>query len=523
MEMKTALARLVLAFMILALSAIGCAVPPPAEPAATPAAPTPMEAQPEEAAGGTLRIGVEVDPVSLDPHHYKAGGVDLAVIHLLTDGLVTFDRDMNIIPQLATSWEWEDNTTLRFELREGVTFHDGTPWDAEAAKYNFERIMEAPEVASYFGRLESVDVVDDYTIVLKLSEPYAPFLRNLASPVGGMVSPEAAEALGEDLSRQVVGTGAFKLEEWLPREQLVLVRNPDYWGTAPKLEKVIFRPLPEESTRMLAFQAGELDVIKSPSPSQVPVLEQAEDSRVVRTTQLRNLWLGIENGDPVLDDVRVRQAIAHAIDRDALVDFVAEGLVAKANSLIPPTMMDLPEPAYPYDPERAKELLAEAGYEDGLTLKLWAPEGRYFKGKEIAEAIQQQLKDVGIETDLQIWEWGAYNNAILEHNQQLWIQGWGFVTGDPEAMRALFSTDGPFNSFNLADDRIDALFDAGVATVGEAEREAVYAEMQTRLIEELATVVPIYFLVGFYGVRDNVHDFYLHPLELIDLSETWVE
>jgi peptide/nickel transport system substrate-binding protein len=486
--------------------------------------PTPGPEEPVAAQmGGTLRIGTRVDPQSFDPHHYKAGGIDLAVLDLLTDGLVTFDRKMNIVPQLATSWEWLDDTTLRFELRQGVVFHDGTPWNAEAARVNFERIATAAEVAGYYGQIASVEVVDDHTIDLKLKAPYAPILRNLAAPVGGMLSPAAIEELGDEIARSPVGTGPYKLEEWVPNERLVLVRNPSYWDRPFKLDKLIFRPFPEEATRLLAFQAGELDVIQDPVPSTVKTLEQDDRFRVVRATQLRNLWLGIENGDETLDNIKLRQAIAYAIDRDALVNLVAEGLADVAEGLIPPDMMGLPPVAYPYDPGKAKELLAEAGYPDGIKLNLWAPQGRYLKDKEIGEAIQAQLKQVGIDAELQIWEWGAYNKAILEHEQQLWVQGWGFLAGDPEGLRSLLYTGGPFNSFNLSDPEVDKLFDQGVATPNESERKAIYGELERRLVQDLATVVPIYFQVGIYATTDKVHDFYPHPLELIDITQTWIE
>ncbi len=484
---------------------------------------TPAAEVPAGQIGGTLRIGTRVDPQSLDPQHYKAGGIDLATIDLVTDGLVTFDRFMNIIPQLATSWDWLDNTTLRFKLREGVVFSDGEPWNAEAAKANFDRIATAAEVKGYFGRIESTEVVDDYTIELNLSAPYAPLLNNLASPVAGMVSPAAAEELGEDMARKPVGAGPYVLEEWIPNERLVFVKNPTYWGTPFNMDTLIFRPFPEEATRLLAFQAGELDVIQDPVPSSVKTLEQDDRFQIVRATQMRNLWLGIENGDETLENVTLRQAIAHAIDRDTLVNLVAEGMADVAHALIPPDMMDLPTVAYPYDPAKAQELLAEAGYPDGITLTLWAPQGRYLKDKEIGEAIQAQLKEVGINAELEIWEWGAYNKAILEHEQQLWVQGWGFVTGDPEALRSLLYSDGPFNSFNLQDPEVDALFDLGVATVDEEGRQAVYNDLQQLLVRDLATIVPIYFQVGFYATTKQVHDFYPHPLELIDVSQTWIE
>jgi len=473
--------------------------------------------------GGTLRIGTRVDPQSFDPHHYKAGGIDLAVLDLLMDGLVTFDRRMNIVPQLATSWEWLDNTTLRFELRQGVVFQDGTPWNAEAAKVNFDRIATAAEVKGYYGQIASTTVVDDYTIDLNLAAPYAPILRNLAAPVGGMLSPAAIDELGDEIARKPVGTGPYMLQEWSPNERLVLVKNPTYWGTPFNLDELILRPFPEEATRLLAFQAGELDVIQDPVPSTVKALEQDDRFQVVRATQLRNLWLGIENGDETLENLKLRQAIAHAVDRDALVNLVAEGLADVAEGLIPPDMMGLPPVAYPYDPDKARELLAEAGYADGVTLNLWAPQGRYLKDKEIGEALQAQLKEVGINAELQIWEWGAYNKAILEHEQQLWVQGWGFLAGDPEGLRSLLHSEGAFNSFNLQDPKVDELFDQGVSTSDEAGRKAIYGELEQLLVQDLATVVPIYFQVGIYATTKEVHDFYPHPLELIDITQAWIE
>jgi len=498
---------------------------PAAAPTTAGAAPTAAtQAQPTQAGktGGNLRIGTRVDPQSLDPHHYKAGGIDIAVIDLLMDGLVTFDRKMNIVPQLATSWEWVDNTTLRFKLRQGVVFQDGTPFNAAAAKVNLDRMAQAAEVKGYYGQLASTETPDDSTVVLKLKAPFAPFLRNLASPLGGMISPAAIEKYGNDLPRRPVGTGPFKLNEWLPNERLVVAKNPTYWGTPVKLDQVTFRPFPEEATRLLSFQAGELDVIQDPVPSSVKQLEADPRFQIVKTQQMRNLWLGIENGDKTLENVKLRQAIAYAIDRNTLVNMVAEGMASVAESLLPPEMMNLPKVAYPYDPAKAKALLAEAGAQN-VKLNLWAPQGRYLKDKEIGEAIQQELKQVGIDAQLQIWEWGAFNKAIMEHKQQLWIQGWGFLAGDPDGMASLFGSQGAFNSFNLKDSKVDDLFAKGVSTVDEAGRKAVYGDLEKRLVQDLATVVPIYFQLGFYATTKKVHEVYPHPLELIDLLDAWME
>ncbi|MHB1416526.1 MAG: ABC transporter substrate-binding protein [Chloroflexota bacterium] len=528
--------------MAAALAAAGASLPilsacatTPSAPAATatqaPSAPAPAATQapaptataPAAKKGGNLRIGTRVDPQSLDPHHYKAGGIDIATIDLLMDGLVTFDRKMTIVPQLATEWDWPDNTTLRFKLRQGVVFQDGTPFNAQAAKVNIDRMSKAAEVSGYYGQIGSCETPDDSTVVIKLKAPFAPLLRNLASPLGGMVSPAAIDKYGEDLPRNPVGTGPYMLDQWLPKQQLVMKKNPTYWGTAPNLDTITLRPFPEEATRLLSFQAGELDVIQDPVPSSVKQIEQDARFQVLRATQLRNLWLGIENGDQTLENVKLRQAIAHAVDRKTLVDMVAEGLADVAESLVPPDMMDLPKVAYPFDPAKAKQLLSEAGYAQGIKLNLWAPQGRYLKDKEIGEAVQAQLKDVGIDANLQVWEWGAYNKAILEHQQQLWIQGWGFLAGDPDGMASLFGSKGAFNSFNLKDDQVDQLFAKGVSTVDEAARKSTYGELQKRLVQDLATVVPIYFQVGFYAATKKVHELYPHPLELIDLLDAWIE
>ena len=338
-----------------------------------------------------------------------------------------------------------------------------------------------------------------------------------------MISPAAITKWGDELPRHPVGTGPYMLDEWKPKESLTLVKNPKYWGTPFNLDKLIFRPFPEEATRLLAFQAGELDVIQDPVPSSVTALQKDARFQVVRATQLRNLWLGMESGDKTLENIKLRQAIAYAIDRVSLVKLVAEGMADVAEGLIPPDAMDLPKVAYPYDPAKAKRCWPRQAMRQGIKLNLWAPQGRYLKDKEIGEAIQAQLKAVGIDAQLQISEWGAYNKAIMEHGQQLWIQGWGFLSGDPDGMASLLGSTGAFNSFNLKDAKVDELFSKGVTTVDPAGRKAIYGELQTLLIKDMATVVPIYFQVGFYATTKKVHDFYPHPLEMIDITQAWIE
>ncbi len=470
-----------------------------------------------------LRLGVGVDATTLDPHNYK-GGVDLLVDFLIYDTLVAFDVNLKLIPGLATSWENLDDTTWRFKLRQGVKFQDGTPFNAQAAKINLDRMRQAPRGKPYYGMIDAVTIEDDYTIIVKTKTASAPFLTNLCEAVGGMVSPKAIEQYGENLGTHPVGTGRFELESWRPKEKLVLKRNENYWGEKAKLDRFVLRPIPEEGTRDMAFASGEIDVISDPLPHRIARYKADKNVKVLTAPSTRTVWIGFNASDKVLKNVKLRQAIGYAINRDEIVEYIVENLALNAQAIIPPIIMKPKTPHnFPFDPAKAKKLLAEAGYPDGLTLNLWTCEGRYLKDRQIAEAVQAQLAKVGIKTKLQVMEWGAYLDALFRHEQQLYVIGWGFNAGNPDsALRSCFHSGSKFNFSAYEDPQINALLDKAVATLDAGKRYELYETIQEKLIDD-AALVPIYHKLEFYAASAKVKDFYPHPMELIDISRTTVD
>jgi peptide/nickel transport system substrate-binding protein len=470
-----------------------------------------------------LNIGVGVDVVTLDPHNYKATS-DLLVANLIFDTLVKFDLNMGVVPNLATSWEMVNDTTWRFKLRKGVKFQDGSPFNAEVARFNLLRMKDAPRGKGYYGMIKSATVEDDYTILVTTNHPFAPFMKNMCVDVGAMMSPEAIKKYGEQIISNPVGTGPFKLKEWRPKEKLVLVRNDEYWGKKAKLDEVVFSPIPEEGTRAMAFESGEIDVISDPLPHRIAAYKKDKNVKVITGPATRTVWVGFNVGDKVLSNLKLRQAIAHAINRDEIVNHVVEGLAINANAWIP-AIVEKSKKTYnfKYDPKRAKELLKQAGYPSGLELNLWTSEGRYLKDRQIAEAVQAQLAEVGIKTNIRVMEWGSYLDALARHEQQLYIIGWGFSAGDPDtALRLCFYSDNQFNYSNYKTPSMDKLLDDAVSTLDPKKRADLYEQVQQRLIDE-AIVVPIYHKLNIYAVNKKVIDFHPHPMERIEIEDTSIK
>jgi ABC-type transport system substrate-binding protein len=305
---------------------------------------------------------------------------------------------------------------------------------------------------------------------------------------------------------------------------LVLARNEDYWGKKAKLEEVIFRPIPEEGTRAMAFESGEIDIISDPLPHRIAAYKRDKNIDISTGPATRTVWVGFNVGDKVLTNLKLRQAIAHAINRDEIVTHVVEGLAINANAWIP-DIIEKSKKTYnfKYDPKLAKELLKEAGYPGGLELNLWTPEGRYLKDRQIAEAVQAQLAQVGIKTKIRVMEWGAYLDSLARHEQQLFIIGWGFSAGDPDtALRLCFYSTNQFNYSNYKSTTMDKLLDDAVSALDPKKRVELYEQVQQRLIDE-TIVVPIYHKLNIYAVNKKVNDFYPHPMERIEIAETSIK
>jgi peptide/nickel transport system substrate-binding protein len=486
--------------------------------------------------GGTLVYAAGADPDSLDAANTDSNPGE-AVGHMMNNYLVKFDAKVKIHPDLATSWtQSKDGLTWTFKLRKGVKFHDGTPFNAEAVKYNFDRFL-GPEKPLKSGLhdpiIKSVDVVDDYTVRFNLKAPFAFFLNNLAHSASGIVSPAAHKKWGKDLTLHPVGTGPFKFVEWVRGDHITLVRNDDYYEGKPRLEKIIIRTVREDSARVLGLEAGDYDLIVRIPPEDVPRLMREGKVRIDAEQSNRALRIAFNVTKKPFDDVRVRQALNYAVDKESIVKNIYQGLAAVIPDVVGPLNIGYaPVKGYGYDPAKAKKLLAEAGYPNGFKTTLWTPKGRYMKDFELAQAVQQQLAAVGVEASLETFEWGAYMAQLHkpkeEAKQDMYLIGWAPSTGEARwGIYPIMSCDqwrpkGSNDSF-YCNRKLDELIDKAVASTTMKARDDYLREAQELLVQDAAG---IYLLATkeTVGMSLKLHGIINSPLELVYATkDTWKE
>lgn len=482
----------------------------------------------EAASNKDLVIAVLSDATKLDPHL----GTDIPSANVyqgkIYEGLVQQDENMEIQPGLATEWKQLDDLTWEFKLREGVKFHDGTDFTAEAVKKTIERV-QAEETASprsnLFEMITEVKVVDDYTVQLITEYPYAPLLANLAHYAGGIISPAAIES-GEDLGQNPVGTGPYKLGEWKPGQEIKLVAFEDYWGDKPSMETVTFKVVPEDSTRIAMIETGEAHIAEPVPVTEVERIENSNSMELVRSDALGIDYIGFNVEKEPFNNVKVRQAISYAIDTEAIVNGVYNNVGTVATAPMGPAVWgyNAELDGYEYDLEKAKQLLAEAGYPDGFKTTIWTNDNK--ARMDVAEVVQSQLKGIGIEVETKVVEWGAYLEGTAKGEQDMFILGWSNMTGDADYNQYfLFHSDArgnPGNRSFYSNPKVDELIDKGRQETDEQKRLEIYAEAQKIEMEE----APIVFLRNdedLAAIGSNVKGFWMHPSGLYMIDKVTVE
>lgn len=523
----------VLALAGLALLLVGCpggAPPEPAQPATAPAAP----ALPP--ANNTFVFARGGDSVGLDPA-LEDDGESLKVAKNLFDGLVQFKPGTTEVePALAESFEVSpDGLTYTFKLRQGLTFHDGTPCNADAILFSLLRQHDPshPHHAAggqswkYWNAMGMSDVIasitktDDLTVIIKLNHAEAPFLANLAMPFCSAVSPTAVASLGERFPQQPVGTGPFKFESWEQEQKIVMVANDAYWGGRPKLDRVVWEVVKDKNTRALRFKSGEIHGLDDPTPDELEVIKQSAHAAVLQQPGMNVGYLAMNTAKKPFDDVRVRIAINHAINKKRLVDDIFRGMGQVAKNPLPPTLWGHADETedFAFDPAKAKALLAEAGHGAGLTTTLWyMPVTRPYMpdGKKVAEFIQLDLADIGVTANLVTFDWSTYLDKVNGGEHDMALLGWSGDNGDPDNfLFNLLSIQAASQkpSQNIAfwkNQDFDRLVTQAKRTTDQAERARLYREAQAVfhadppwvcLAHNLQTVV----------VRSDVRGFVLYP------------
>ncbi|MEX2542018.1 MAG: ABC transporter substrate-binding protein [Trueperaceae bacterium] len=492
------------------------------------------------AAAQTLVYGQSGFPTTLDSVDSQDGN-SLTVSVNITERLIGFERGgTGLAPALATSWSANDDATVwTLELREGVAFHDGTLFDAEAVKFNLDRWNDESHPHGYrdegktfvpwtwvFGGfkgdgsiLEEVRVVDDHTVELVMAEPVGLLPSMLAAIYFQIDSPTAVMEAGGAYGMPgtgSVGTGPFAFVEWREGERLVVERNSDYWGDVAQVEQVIFRGIEDPTARLTELLAGSIDIAVNMAADDLAIIEESADLEpVVAEAELNVGYLGMHQANEPFDDERVRIAIAHAIDREAIVEAFYGGLGSVAVDFLPPTLWGHADSEpYPYDPERARQLLEEAGHPNGFNTELWyMPVSRpyYPSPQPIAETMASYLADVGIDAELMTEDWTTYLGDYNTGKFPMYMLGWNADYADPDNF--LYTFFGPSAPAALGWDdpeTIDLLERARQAPTQD-ERQQLYEQALERVHDQMPSL-PVAHTSSVNATRTIVSGFQVSPL-----------
>jgi len=493
----------------------------------------------DDKSGGTLVYGRGADSVSLDPINVT-DGESIRVTHNIYETLLEYDHNLELQPKLATEYtSSEDGLTWTFQLREGVKFHDGTDFNAEAVVFNFERWMD-PENPYHEGDfpyypflyggfkgdenhlIESVTATDEHELEIVLKRKTAPFLSYLAISMFGIASPAAIEQYGAGIGENPVGTGPFKFEEWNRNNTITLSKNEDYWMEGkPYLDQVIYQVIPENSARLNALQTGEIDIVDGMNASDTTIVEDTDGIELLKRPSFNIGYMAFNMEKEPFDDPLVRKAINMAIDKEEIVDAFYNGLADPATSPLPPSLWSHDESLekYDYNVEEAKKLLAEAGLEDGFTTELHTmsnPRPYLPEPMKIAEAIQSDLAEIGITAEIVSSEWATYLEDTKNGKHSMAMYGWTGVMADPDNFLYpnLSKTNAEVPAQNIAfykSDEFTSLITEARETIDQDKRTELYQEAQ-QLFQEDAPWVMLAYTTPPLAQSDYVEDYNPHPM-----------
>lgn len=526
-------------FTLLSMSLIACASEPESESQNQNSSDNESgQSADDESSSQHLTVDLAAAPVSLDPHAANDGN-SLYVMTNIYDTLVYLDTDLNIQPGLAESFEPVEDTVWEAQIREGVTFHDGSELDAEVVKANLDRVRD-PDLGSplgfLFDMIEEVEVIDDYTVHITTEFPFSALPSHLAHPGGHIISLESinadyeaienGEAAFASVNENPVGTGYYKFESQDPGESVTLVKNEDYWGEPANMDEITFKVVPEDLTRVGELETGDADIIYPVNANDISRIDSNDGTRVEQSDSANLTYLGMNTEVEPFDDVLVRQAISKAIDKESLINIVTDGAAIEADGPLAPTVFGYSENLEPYahDVEEAQELLAEAGYEDGFSATILTSDNRAFI--DIAETVQSQLGAIGIDLTIDTVETGTYLDISGSGDTELYVGSWGTVTLDADyGLYAMFHSSNagaPGNRSFLDNEEVDDLLEQARQSTDEDERLELYEDVQQLLIDE-APMVYLYHSILLAGLSDDVDGFYQYPSSFPYLKEVTLD
>lgn len=439
--------------------------------------------------GGTFNIGIGNDLDTLDPAQQTTTTVQ-NVVDYGVETLIQLDKEGKVIPELAESWETsEDGMALVMTLREGVKFHDGTPFDAEAAKFNLDRLISGDvkvPIGGAFGVIDNVEATDAATLTINLKYPDPNLLQNLGITTSGIISPDSATKEGNTPENIVtpVGTGPYEFVEFKKGTKLTYQRYEDYWGEKPYYSEVVFQIIPEANSREAGLRSGQLQMIMNPPVTDLEALENTPGLAVFNAPSDRSIFVAFNTQKAPFDNAKVRQAFNYAVNKEAIIESVLFGTANIMDSPLPSSLNGYCKVGeYPYDPEKAKQLLEEAGATD-LSITFGAPTGRYLQDQQAAQAIATNLRDVGVTVQVSTMDWPSYSATFQDPKGpfDMHLLGWAPGALDAPTQFQMFQEasappNGLASSF-YTNPEVEKLLTAGARELDETKRNDAYCEAQ---------------------------------------------
>lgn len=435
----------------------------------------------------TLTVGLTANPITLDPYNTTDSPAS-KVNKNIHETLVKYDDEMNIVPCLAESWEITDDTTYIFKIRQGVKFHNGEELTAKDVKFSFDMQKDNPHAESVTGMVDfdNCKAVDDYTFELKLKKPFGSILQHLTQAVTSIVNEKTYTENKENYGSKPVGTGPFKFKEWKKDDFVNLAKNDEYWGDKAKVKQLVFRIIPESSTRAIEVESGGVDIATKIAPTEVKRLEKNDKVVVDLTPSFSTQFVGFCLKNDKLQNVKMRQAVNYAIDKEAILNVAYQGIGLVASAPMSPGHWGYDDslPPFTRDLEKSKKLLEEAGLKDGLSLTLTTDEDQV--RRDVAEMVQAQLGEAGIEVKMQTLERGAFIDAVIQGNLELFILGWSDF-GTPDYGLAVVNPALKGAGGNMAfydNPEVEELLAKAQASTDDNERMELYKKVQEISWEE---------------------------------------
>ena len=469
-----------------------------------------------------ITVGEEWDAASLDPHAINDEISVRAAGHIY-ESLVKQDENLDIIPSLAESWERVSDTEIVFNLRKGVKFHNGEEMKASDVKFSLERAASNPIVMGSLWAVDSVEVMDDYTAKVILKQPFGEIMAALSSVTASIVSEKAVNEHGDKFGINPVGTGAMKLQEWMQNNYIILEGFEDYWGGKPLTNTISIKIIPEGTMRNVQLKAGHIDFSYMVQPTDVEAVLANKKLKAESLLMTDVTYVSINTEKEPFDNLKVRQALSYAADKESIKTVVLEEHGEVANTMLPNDWKDANTAInpYPYDIEKAKTLLAEAGYPDGFKANMYVHGDSHNKA---ATVLQSDFSSIGVELEVNLIEKATVLDQANNGKADMVILNHGVPGNTDATLYSLFHssvTPGAGNKSRYKNAEVDALLDAARAEYDDAKRSELYKQAQEIIMND-APVIPLYTQEKYYGMNDYYEGYVLHKNGRHDLSNSYV-